>query len=285
LVLVAAWRLRPRGRLRDADSADVFLLAWALVPVLLFSIPATKLAAYVLPAFPAAALLVARAGSRGLLADRAGRAAFGIAWLTTAAAAGAGAVLLFGEGRLGRDWVRDLELGAPAAAGALALVAVVLLASLPRVTRADAARGCLALACAAGALLAGAFHAVAPAMPTLRAEGLLARSVGGARVVELSFKPSLFFYADAGAVYVAGVRGLVEPWVEASDARRLTLARADAVAMLREDVPTFALVDHRAAEALAGESGAAVVRRSRRYSFLANAAAQAGLGAAHASAE
>jgi hypothetical protein len=103
------------------------------------------------------------------------------------------------------------------------------------------------------------------------------RRVPGARVVELSFKPSLFFYADAGSVYVAGVRGLVEPWVDAAQARRLTLTRDDAVAMLREAAPTFALVDRRAADALAAESGASVVRSGRRYAFVANAAAAAAL--------
>ncbi|RIK97984.1 MAG: hypothetical protein DCC71_21335, partial [Proteobacteria bacterium] len=71
VALLALWRLARRGR--DPDGA--FVVAWALAPVLVFSLFATKLAGYVLPAFPGAALAIAVAGGRGLLADRRARAA------------------------------------------------------------------------------------------------------------------------------------------------------------------------------------------------------------------
>lgn len=55
-----AW---PSGRQDSAtpdEAADRFLMAWLLGIVLFFSIPGAKLASYVLPAMPAATLLVAR---------------------------------------------------------------------------------------------------------------------------------------------------------------------------------------------------------------------------------
>jgi hypothetical protein len=67
LALARLWRRRRE------DAAAALAIAWALAPVVLFSLFATKLAGYVLPAFPGAALAIAIAGSRGLLDDRAAR--------------------------------------------------------------------------------------------------------------------------------------------------------------------------------------------------------------------
>jgi 4-amino-4-deoxy-L-arabinose transferase-like glycosyltransferase len=282
LVLLSLWRLRPRGRARDADPAGAFLFAWALAPVAVFSLFATKLAAYVLPVFPAAALAVARAGSRGLLDDRVARGAIAFAWLLPALAAGTAGGALLAEAAFARDWVPSLAV---AGGTSLALACVLLaagagsLALARRVLRTDPARACAAAALLTGLVLAAGFQAVAPHVPTLREEARLVQSVPGARAVELSFKPSLFFYAgDDVPVYVAGVRGLVEPFVDPASARRLTLTRDDALALLREDRPTFALADHREAEALARESGAAPVRVARRYTLLANPPALRALG-------
>jgi hypothetical protein len=116
-------------------------------------------------------------------------------------------------------------------------------------------------------------------MPTLREAGRLVASVPGARLVEFSLKPSLFFYADAaGGVTLATVNGVVDPFVDPAEARRLTLTRDDALALLREDVPTFALIDEgELAVALARDGGAEAVSQMKRFVLLANPAARRAL--------
>ena len=100
------------------------------------------------------------------------------------------------------------------------------------------------------------------------------RSVPGARLVEFSLKPSLFFYADAeGRVTLATVGGVVDPFVDTTTAQRLMQSRDDALALLREDAPTFALIDDEKSAALAIDSGAREVSRMGRYVLLANPAA------------
>ncbi len=278
LVALALARLRPRGRLREADPVDVFLLAWALVPVLLFSLFPTKLGSYIAPAFPGAALVVARAGSRGLLDDRRARrvlATCGALVVLAALVAGAG---MFIEAGIGFDLVPQLALhGSRASLGfgaglvAAGLVGVFALRSLSTM---NSARACAATALATGLLFALAFHAVAAAIPTLREQGRIVQRVPGARLVEFSIKPSLFFYADAeGRVSLAAVGGVVDPFVDTTIAQRLMLSRDDALALLREDAPTFALIDDEKSAALAQDSGVEEVSRMGRYVLLANPAA------------
>jgi 4-amino-4-deoxy-L-arabinose transferase-like glycosyltransferase len=286
LVALALFRLRPRGRLRDADPVDVFVIAWTLVPLLLFSLFATKLGSYIAPAFPGAALAVARAGSRGLLGDRRARRVLGACTAIAFAAAFAGGALLIAENRGGVDLVMDLPLrGDRAVLGFGALLLAIGAAgvfALPRIARLDAARAHVATAVVAGVALAFGFHAVAAAIPTLRDAGRLVASVPGARVVEFSIKPSLFFYADANdGVSLAAVHGLVASFVDPAEARRLTLTQADALALLREEAPTFALTDDQRSVALAAEADLKAVMRTRRYVLLANPAAQRGLAALH----
>lgn len=284
LVALALARLRPRGRLRDADFADVFVIAWAIVPVLLFSLFPTKLGSYIAPAFPGAALVVARAGSLGRLDDRRARltlAASGALAISAAIVAGVG---LVGEGRFGFDLVPSLALQHSDAApvfGALLLAAGALgIFALRRSLAATPARAIVATAIGSGLVLAFAFHGVADSLPTLREQGRTVRSVPGARLIEFALKPSLFFYADTGDnVLLAAVGGVVDPFVDADTARRLTLSRDDAVALLREDAPTFALIGAEKAEALARDASLEVVSRSRRYALLANPAATRALAA------
>src|SRR5262249_53042619 len=58
---VLRWLRRPAGSSRQRpDPLSVFLWIWFLAPFVFFSIIATKLPGYLLPVFPAAALLVAR---------------------------------------------------------------------------------------------------------------------------------------------------------------------------------------------------------------------------------
>lgn len=77
--LAAAWRDAPQRAFRPAR----FLLVWALLVFVFFSASDSKLAAYILPVFPALALLVAqyvtRAGRAVLVAQSAAYAAIGAA--------------------------------------------------------------------------------------------------------------------------------------------------------------------------------------------------------------
>ena len=59
--LKGCWWRRP---LKPDQSLPRFALAWLLFVVLFFSVSATKLPSYMLPALPAAALLIALADAR-----------------------------------------------------------------------------------------------------------------------------------------------------------------------------------------------------------------------------
>lgn len=281
VALLSLWRLRPRGRLRDADPAALFLLAWALVPVVLFSLFATKLAPYIAPAFPGAALAIARAGSRGLLDDRRGRGALAIAWGTTllAALVAGGAVL--GEAAFGFDLVPPLVIEGgwiPIASGALLVALAALgIGTRRRWSAAPALHATLLVALGSCVALALGFHAVAAAIPTLREPARIVQRVPSAHLVMFSFKPSLFFHLG-DAVSVAGVRGLLEPFVDPARAPRLTLSREQGIARLCETSPAFALVDRREADTVAAACGAERVHETRRYALLANLAALRALG-------
>jgi hypothetical protein len=189
----------------------------------------------------------------------------------------AGSGLLI-EAGLGFDLVPHLALHGSRAslgfgAGLVAAGAIGVLA-LRRLSTINSARACAATALGTGLMFALAFHAVAAAFPTLREQGRIIQSVPGARLVEFSIKPSLFFYADAGGgVTLATVDRIVDPFVDAATARRLTLSRDDALALLREDAPSFALIDDEKSADLARDSGAEEVSRMGRYVLLANPAA------------
>jgi hypothetical protein len=165
--------------------------------------------------------------------------------------------------------------------GALLIVIGALGAfGLRRITAANSPRAFVATAFGAGFVLAFAFHGVADSLPTFREQGRLIQSVPGARLVEFSLKPSLFFYADAeGRVTLATVGGVVDSFVDPAEARRLTLTRDDALALLRDDGPTFALIGDDEAAALSTDSGAQEVSRRGRYVLLANPAARRALAA------
>ena len=151
-------RALPRCGRADACATPIpstcSLIAWALVPVLLFSLFPTKLGSYIAPAFPGAALVVARAGSRGLLDDRRARrmlAACGA--LVFAAALVAGGALLARRERLRlrpRDVARAARAIAPRSPSARCCSRSACSAAfaLPRIARRDAARAYVATAVA-----------------------------------------------------------------------------------------------------------------------------------------
>jgi 4-amino-4-deoxy-L-arabinose transferase-like glycosyltransferase len=287
-VLLALWRLRPRRPFATADRTDAFLVAWSVAPIAVFSLFATKLASYAVPAVPGAILALVRAASRGLLDDRIGRGAVLASFAIAAAAAGLAGAALLGAAESGRALVPGLRVGGSTGAIAAGAVLVTVGAGgalgFGRIARAGTRTALLATACVSAVALAGVFHAAAPALPTLRDAGRIAASVPGARVVAFSFQPSLFYYAEpAATVYVAGVNGLVEPFVAPDTARRLTLSREDAVALLREEAPAFALVDAWQSADLAALADTVELRRHGRYAFVANPAALRALAAEEAS--
>lgn len=282
VVMLALWRLRPRGRMRDADPTDLFVLAWALAPLLLFSLFATKLAAYIAPAFPGAALAVARAGSRGLLEDRRARIALALAWGTTLVGALAAGGIALGESAFGFDLLPQLAIErgiVPITSGVLLLaLAAIGAAASRRLLAAPANHAALGIAVGACLVLALGFHAVASAIPTLRETAQIVRRVPGARVIAFSFKPSLFFHLG-DAVSVAGVRGLLEPFVDPASAPRLALTRDAGIGVVCEAAPAFALVDRRDTGTIPSACAAVPVHEARRYTLLANPAAQRALAA------
>jgi len=79
----ASWRHRPFAA-EPQQVSDTFLVAWIGGVVILFTIPGAKLASYMLPAFPALALLTARFVLR--IADRGGSLSFKIRMLTLSVA-------------------------------------------------------------------------------------------------------------------------------------------------------------------------------------------------------
>jgi len=126
LLAPAGWRVIRR---RDRSLA-AFLALWAIVPPLFFSLPATKLPLYVLPAFPAVALLACaaledpRAARRPLLIAGGAYLFLGVAL----ALVGAGVVPVAG-GDLGQLTTSSLRLLALPSALALLLAGAAALIS------------------------------------------------------------------------------------------------------------------------------------------------------------
>jgi 4-amino-4-deoxy-L-arabinose transferase-like glycosyltransferase len=60
-----------KPRLNQRDSLLAFAWVWALVPIAFFSLSGSKLPSYILPSFPALAILVGEALSRGIFLPRA----------------------------------------------------------------------------------------------------------------------------------------------------------------------------------------------------------------------
>ena len=162
--------------------------------------------------------------------------------------------------------------------GALLAFGVLGAAALPRVLALGTHRTLVATAVAAGFVFAATFHAIARDLPTLRPEGGIVARVPGARLVAFGFRPGLFYYAEpAATVYVAGVRGLVDPFVAGGHASRLELSREQALAMLREDTPTFAWIDQWEVDDLAALADTRELRRDRKFALVANPAARRAL--------
>jgi 4-amino-4-deoxy-L-arabinose transferase-like glycosyltransferase len=279
VALLALWRLRPR-RGRETEDVDLFLLLWALVPCVFFQIFPTKLATYLLPAFPAVALAIGRAGARGLLDDRAARRAIAASIALAGVAALALAALLVAPAATDRaaPWLDPRELQAPVAfAVVLALLGAAVVALAADALRRASSGSLPQAALAASAVFALGAAALAPGLPDHEGDAQLVRSVPGARVVEYGvFDPGLLFYtAEPERFFVAVCARLAALARHAPEAAHLGLRRQDVAAMVREEVPTFVLARSGRHETLQRELGLLPVRRTPRFVLMANTSAAA----------
>ena len=285
LVVLALWRLRPRRGARG-EALDTFLLLWTLAPLVLFLLPATKLATYLLPAFPGAALAVARGSARGLLADRSARRAIGAASVLVGLGALALALLLAAEsatdGRVA-PWLERQELGATAAwAVALALAGGLALALAVRARERSAEWALPRAILATGVTFLLGFGALAPGFADHEAAARLVRSVPDARVVQYGvFECGMLFYTAATERNFVAVHGRLAHLARRTPgAAHLALRREDVAAMVREGTPTFVLAKRSHEEELERAMDLRALHRTRRFVLLGNPAALEALAGA-----
>lgn len=278
LAALALWRLRRRSGWKKADPVDLYLLLWATIPVLFFSLPRSQAAPYLLPAFPAAALAIGRVLERGPLADRVIRRCVLACGGLAAALALALATLLW-EPSLLRSSKLETELlaGRAGVATALAFAASILVGVSVLARRMSVVQGALGIAVGAGFVFVLGFNAAAPALVSWRDEGLLARSVPGAWLVEDGvWRASALFYFGhverfATSVTPFSISG--EPLF--GERRRLTAEQA--VTLLRGANPVFLLTKERRVPALEQIPGVTAVHRRTHTALLANASASRAL--------
>ena len=292
MAILALVRSLQRAVRREADPLGLFLVLWALVPVGLFSLFATKLLSYVLPVAPAMALLVVRAGVRGELSDGWGRRAVRVSTGLLALAA-LGMAFALGARAWSWDALHSMlaldRLASPdAVAAVLALLGAAAALAAFRGARLGASNGGVTGVAAGTAALFGlGFHAVAPAMPTLREPARLVRRVPEARLVQHStFAAGMLFYTGrTWRSYVAANACFCSTSPHAGREADLCLHRKQSVKLLRGAAPTFTLVERPHAEELARATGAAPVWESSALVLLANAAARERLAAVAAAGE
>jgi 4-amino-4-deoxy-L-arabinose transferase-like glycosyltransferase len=280
---LALWRLRPSKGWRRADPLDLYLLLWATVPVLLFSIPRTKIATYLLPALPGAALAISRALETGRLADRTGRRA-----LVASVALASGLALAFVAAALWPAWIRSnrfepaLVVAGPAFACALAAAALLTPLALTRLSRgpgasAPAIRG---TALATGMIFVLGYNVLAPGFASWREEGLLARSVPGAWLLAFGVDrvSALYYFGDVDHYLFAHGRTEQQRQSQRDDDAPGASPEAG-LTLLRGGQPVFCLTKEKFSAALIEASGAVILHRRLNTVLLANPAAQRALAA------
>lgn len=195
-----AWRAVAMRRTR---AAELFCLCWVVPSWVIFEISATKLPHYVMPLYPALALLSART----LLAASAGsvRTAFGrlatsvyVLWLGVGAIAGVGllaaSLLLFDAA-----WSGPLRLALPLAAAMLLIQAALLARACGAIVRRRPARAMRAAMAMAAVLWATVLGVVIPHAPSLWPTPAIVRSLrsidpeGRRPVATLYHEDSLIF--------------------------------------------------------------------------------------------
>ena len=192
-----AWR---RDEARGSSPGSGYALAWFVAVVGLFSLSASKLLTYVLPAFPPAAFLVARfwceSMAPGAAAERHRRRTTAVAWFGGALAVlvGAFAVATGRAPKFANAFPALVAIAVILAAGALAGVVAV---RARRLGTFVAAQATIAIVIVAGAVVY-ALPRLEPEESTralvadLRARGLDAKVVGAVHVPDVS----LDFYLD-----------------------------------------------------------------------------------------
>jgi 4-amino-4-deoxy-L-arabinose transferase-like glycosyltransferase len=271
-------------------EASAWLLLWAAIPFVFFSASGSKLITYVLPAFPALALLVAVWWPRGRATQESGTP---------------GANLTHGSGPAAAahaEWA-SLRRGAMGATGGAALLAV-LLPLLPRLVRKDTAPGVEPwLALAAAALAAGAL--LTPILARQREPARLALALIGvaagllfaldrvelvldsvrgmrdlaepvrarpeARLVMVNTYDQAFnFYSRQRAIIVGGVGELAFGRDHALDAADYFRQEESLPALLAERTPTFFLIHRKDRERLKPlfEGRANLVKEGRKHLLL-----------------
>lgn len=251
--IVAALRqARARARRGRADGVTVFAAAWLLAGLALFSLAQTRLPHYVLPLFPAAALLVAAAWPEA--PSRLSRALLGGTGVAL------GALLTFAWIR-SEQVVRLLAPAYPAAGGtefpATALVIAALLATAAGLALVrDGARLFNALAILSAVVLAIGLHIILPAFSAAfvaPAGELAAHAARTARpcdtLVALGpYRPSLLFYARRPVVFVSQAERQRDPGLaelSARPGRLFVIAPAALAPALPPPVGPLSLLDAR----------------------------------------
>ena len=286
LAWLALWRLRPARGWRQAEPLDLYLLLWATVPVLFFSIPRTKIATYLLPALPGTALAIARALETGRLADRAARRALaGSVALAGGMALALAAAVLWPAGLRSNRFEVELLVARPAFAAALAAVALGTPLVLARLARGPGvpARVLRPAALASGLIFVIGYNALAPGFASWREEGLLARSVPGARLLAYGVDriSALYYFGDVDRYLFAHGR-TEEQRKGQRDSDAPGASPEEGLALLRSEQPVFCLTKEKDAAGLMEKSGAVIVHRRLRTVLLANPAAQRALAAQEA---
>ncbi len=213
----AAARLRSGGRL--APAARALLLGSALAPLLLFSVVATKLPHYLLPAFPALALLAGEAAEAN---ERRGLLAGALLVLPLVAAELAGLSLLLAAPPLP-------GLRGPAAATLLALAAgtgLVLFLFAARRPRAGTAALVVATAAALAAFAGWGLPQLEAWKPVPGLVREARRALGDAPAATLGFEePSLVHYLGPGPVERLASEAEAARWARAGGAGLLVATR------------------------------------------------------------
>lgn len=207
-VVAALRQARTRARRSRREAVTVFAAAWLLVGLTLFSVAQTRLPHYILPLFPAAALLVAASWpalpsrlSRSLLA--------GTGIFLGAVLAGA----WLSSDRLVRLLARAYPAAADAALPSSALVVAALVASLGAVALVrEGGRLFKTLVVLSALVLAVGFQIALPAFSAefvAPAGELATRAARAARPCDTlaavgPYRPSLLFYARRPVTFVTG---------------------------------------------------------------------------------
>jgi 4-amino-4-deoxy-L-arabinose transferase-like glycosyltransferase len=208
-VLAALRQARVRARQNRAGAVTVFAAAWLVAGLVIFSLAETRLPHYVLPLFPAAALLVAAAWPAARPSP--------LSRILLGGTAVALAALLIAAWVASDQLVRALAPAYPAAPGsalpATALVVAALVAGVGAAALIRDGRRLFNTLAALGALvLVTGFQSALPAFSAqfvAPAGELAARAARAARPCDTvaalgPYRPSLLFYARRPVVFISG---------------------------------------------------------------------------------